>query len=183
MRPGESALVYGAGTIGQLIAEAAKLRGAKYVAVVNRTAAKLETARRNGADEVIHAPDGLPCETVIERVGADRVDVVFDTVATEASLGCSARTLRKGGRLVVVGTPAEPIQTDIGIVMFNELKILGSLKYRNSFPEAIRTIEQGGIHAAGYISASFPLEDVENAFREIDRESARYLKCLITPAG
>lgn len=182
-RSGESVLVYGAGTIGQLVAEAARLRGAEYVAVVNRSVPKLEIARRNGADEVIHVPEGLPCERAIERIGRDRFDVAFDTVATEDSFGCSLKSLRSGGRLVVVGTPSGQIPLDVVNVMLRELKVLGCLKYRNNFPEALRMIEHGRIHADAYLSRTVALEDVESAFREILTDGSRLVKCLISPGG
>lgn len=114
LRLGESAVVFGAGTVGLLIAQLLRRAGAGYVAVVDPLAARRERALTIGADAALapgdvasrssREPGGEDPDVVIEASGAPRalqaaIDVVADegTVVAVSWYGTKPVTLALGG--------------------------------------------------------------------------------------
>ena len=179
LQKGQRVLVIGSGTIGILITASAKLREARSVAVTNRSLGKLSIAKEFGAEEGIHTPDPKHTEIVLDRLGENEIDIVFDTVANNETIECALTVLKKGGTLVIVGTPLEPFEADFPRILINELSVAGSLKYRGNFPEAISILANSGLDFSSLITRIFPLEDIQQAFEEVNVNSAKYVKCLI----
>ncbi len=105
---GETVLVHGAaGGVGVACIQFAKARGATVVAVVS-TEGKAEVARAAGADHAVLVTDaegtGFKDTTLAITDGAG-VDVVVDPVGGDRFTD-SLRSLRRGGRLLVVGFTA-----------------------------------------------------------------------------
>ncbi len=98
LQKGETLLVLGAaGGVGLTAVEIGKALGARVIAVA-RGGAKLEVARRAGADHTIDASEDLT--TTLKDLGG--VDVIYDPVG--GALAASAmRALRPEGRMVVIG--------------------------------------------------------------------------------
>jgi L-iditol 2-dehydrogenase len=180
---GQRVLIIGSGTIGILLAASARMRQAAYVVVTNRSSQKLETARRFGADETIHTPESSMPQVLNEQVGEETIDIVFDTVASRDSIDCGLSVLRKGGSLIVVGTPAKTTTVDVARIFTGERRVVGVLKYRNEFPEAISLLSNTDLDLSSLVSAVFPLKDIQAAFAEIAGNSSRYIKCLIAPGN
>ncbi len=126
LRPHETILVHAAGSgVSVAAIQIARLVGARIVATA-RGAAKLARARELGAHDTIdYAETDFADE--VRRVTAKRgVDVVIDHVG-EATLDRSIRSLAKGGRLITCGATSGPrLETDLRLVFFKSLSILGS---------------------------------------------------------
>lgn len=102
LSPSDTVLVHAAaGGIGQLLTQAAKLKGARVLATVS-TAAKAEVARGAGADEVILYSEIPFAEAVKELTSGRGVDVVYDSVGHDTFEG-SLASLRPRGHLVLFG--------------------------------------------------------------------------------
>jgi synaptic vesicle membrane protein VAT-1 len=100
-RPGAKLLVHSAaGGVGGALLQLAKLRGAETVGVVGASA-KVETARRAGADHVIDKST-QPLWREARRLAPDGYDVILDANGV-STLGDSYRHLRRPGKLVVYG--------------------------------------------------------------------------------
>jgi NADPH2:quinone reductase len=113
VKAGDTVLVHAAaGGVGQLIVQAARIRGARVLGTAG-TAAKAALAREAGADEVILYTE-RDFETEVKRLTGGRgVDVVYDSVGKDTftkSLNC----LRPRGGLALFGfssgsvTPFDP---------------------------------------------------------------------------
>ncbi len=120
---GETVLVHGAsGGIGLATLQLAKAYGARTIAVVS-TAAKEESARAAGADEVVLA-DGFLAR-VKELTGGRGVDVVMDPVGGDRFTD-SLRSLAPEGRLLVVGFTGGDIPTvRVNRLLLNNVGVLG----------------------------------------------------------
>ncbi|NKX91463.1 NADP-dependent oxidoreductase [Nocardia coubleae] len=105
VRPGQRVLVHAAaGGVGQAAVQIAKARGAHVVGTAR--ADNHEFVRGLGADEVIDYTT-----TAFEEVARD-IDVVVDTIGGEYGPR-SLRTLRPGGIVVSLASPAEAALADI----------------------------------------------------------------------
>jgi threonine dehydrogenase-like Zn-dependent dehydrogenase len=136
---GDVVVVQGAGTIGLLTVAAVRLftRPRRLIAVAKHPFQR-EQARRLGADQVI-GPDEvfqrLRFATRARRLdGALRplllggADVTFECTGSAAGLNSAVRYTRGGGRVVVVGMPAEE-RVDWGPIWQRELTVMGAYAY------------------------------------------------------
>ena len=100
LREGETVLVHGAaGGVGTASLQVAKGLGARAIGVVS-TDEKAEVAREAGADEVVRSTG--PWKDEVKELTGGGVDLVIDPVGGERFTD-SIRSLREGGRIVVVG--------------------------------------------------------------------------------
>jgi NADPH2:quinone reductase len=109
LKEGDTALVHaGAGGVGQLLLQIAKIRGSQVIATVS-TEEKAALARVSGADEVILYTQ-VDFETETKRLTGGRgVDVVYDSVGKttfQKGLNC----LRPRGMMVLYGQSSGPVE-------------------------------------------------------------------------
>jgi NADPH2:quinone reductase len=108
LKPGDTAVVHAAaGGVGQLIVQAARIRGARVIGTAG-TPAKAALAREAGADEVIVYTERDFEAEVKELTGGRGVDVVYDSVGKDTfakSLDC----LRPRGLLALFGFSSGPV--------------------------------------------------------------------------
>jgi NADPH2:quinone reductase len=172
---GETVLVHGgAGGVGTASLQVAKGLGARTIAVVSSDE-KERVARDAGADEVVRA-DGFK-DAVKELGGAD---VVLDPVGGDRFTD-SLRSLREGGRLVVVGFTGGSIpEVRVNRLLLNNTEVIGAGwgAYVMPKPEVMRQIgrEIQRLIDAGFVKpvvgASFPLADAAEALKLIDGRGA-----------
>ena len=100
---GHAAVVFGAGPIGLITAQAARISGASPVVVVDRLASRLETAASLGLD-VLEASAGSDVGAGLKRrFGADGVPVAWECSGALPALHEAIRTVARKGRVVAVG--------------------------------------------------------------------------------
>src|SRR5215216_2302177 len=121
---GESVLVHGAaGGVGTATLQIAKGLGARTFAVVSSDE-KERVAREAGADEVVRA--GGPWKDQVKELSGGGVDVVIDPVGGDRFTD-SLRSLREGGRIVVVGFTGGSIpEVKVNRLLLNNLEVVGA---------------------------------------------------------
>ncbi|WP_306131888.1 alcohol dehydrogenase family protein [Roseivivax marinus] len=153
---GMRVLVPGAsGGVGSAVVQLAKRRGAEVVGITG--AAKRDMVRDIGADRVIAREDDL-----LEALGAESVDVVFDNVAGPG-FGTMLKVLRRGGRYVSSGAIAGPIvELDMRDMYLKDITLIGCTAWDEPvFPNLVSYIEAGEIRPL--VSATYPLEKIAQA--------------------
>jgi len=166
-----------AGGVGLATVELGKLLGARVIAAASRTA-KLELARRRGADELInYAETGLK-DAVREHTGGHGADVIFDPVGGALFDDC-LRCIAWNGRILVVGFAGGSIQNvPANLPLLKGSSIVGVFwgKFVANEPEQNRQNTQELVEwlVAGrirpHVSEVFPLEKAANA---LDRLASR----------
>jgi propanol-preferring alcohol dehydrogenase len=154
--------VFGAGGLGHLAIQYARITGATVVAV-DVNAQRLEEARELGADHVVHAREEDPVAAITRLGGADvAVSTAVQPVAFEQALGCLAR----GGTLVCVGLPAEnALQVPIFQTVLGGLTIKGSIVGTHTDLEEVFELHRRGLTRVLY--AERPLEDINDAVEQV----------------
>jgi L-iditol 2-dehydrogenase len=165
---GTSVLVVGAGLIGLLVVQALKRAGAAKVIAVDLDAGRLKLAAELGAEETI----------VAGSAPVPKVDVAMEVVGAAATVDLALRSVRKGGRVVLVGNLAPSVPLPLQVVVTRELDVLGSCAIAGEYPEALAAIASGEIRVQPLVSASIGLEDGVRAFELAKSPGA--LKVLIT---
>ena len=147
LRPGETMLVIGAsGGVSTFAMQLGKLAGAKVWATTS-TDEKVKQAKELGADYVInYTTDPNWSKTVFLESNKRGVDIVVDSVGEKTWQG-SLRSLRKGGRLVTCGgTTGMNGNTNIALIFWNQLEIIGStMSSHSEFMEAMQLLFDGKI--------------------------------------
>jgi NADPH:quinone reductase len=99
---GETVLVHAAaGGVGQLLVQLAKAKGARVIGTVG-SAAKVDVARRTGADEVIRYDEVDDVAAAVRAFEPDGVHAAFDGVG-KATFDASLGSLRRRGMLCLFG--------------------------------------------------------------------------------
>jgi NADPH2:quinone reductase len=175
---GETVLVHGAaGGIGTAALQVAKGLGARTIAVVS-TDEKERVAREAGADEVVRS-DG-PWKDQAKEISGGGVDVVVDPVGGDRFTD-SLRSLREGGRVVVVGFTGGSIpEVRVNRLLLNNTEVIGAGwgGYVMSKPDVnreiggaiTRLVERGFIRPV--VGARFPLEQAADALELLDGRGA-----------
>jgi len=161
-RIGEHYLIYGAGTMGLLMAQLARNAGAASVSVVDLNEPRLAVAAGLGADAVATGADAL-----------DRPqgwEVVVDCTGVVPAIEDGLRRVRRGGTFQVFGVAAaEATATFSPFRVYNdEITIVGSMAVLHSFGRAVDLMSRGVVDAATMISHHYPLDrytDALDAFR------------------
>lgn len=107
LKPGETALVFGAGPIGLLTIAGLKLSGASRVWCVEPLAHRRELAKMMGADAVIDPTQVDPVKQVLQDTGQRGVDVTLDCATKEDTITQSLLATRNAGRVVITGIPSD----------------------------------------------------------------------------
>ncbi len=164
---GDVAFVSGPGCVGLLVAQVARLEGARVVlAGLGRDRSRLDFGRRIGLEEVVNVDDRDPVEVVRGMTEGRGADIVFECAGVAASLATCWKAVRKEGTLVPVGMYPGPIETDFGSISMKELRVIGTYGYVwTSWQRTVRLLAEGKIAAREMISHAFPLEDFAEAFR------------------
>jgi NADPH2:quinone reductase len=176
LRAGETVLVHGAaGGVGTAALQVARGMGARTIAVVS-TDAKEQVARGAGADEVVRS-DGAWKDAVKELGGAD---VVLDPVGGDRFTD-SLRSLREGGRLVVVGFTGGSIpEVRVNRLLLGNTEVVGAgwgayamgkAAVNREIGEAIDRLAAAGA-VQPIVGARLPLERAAEALRLIDERQA-----------
>ena len=164
LRVGMAVGVFGSGPIGLLILQLARLAGANMLIATDILPHRLAAARSLGADETLLVSVG---ETHPERAGFDQstLDVVFEAAGDNAAVEMAAAAARPGGKVILVGIPADDRTTfSASVARHKGLTIKLVHRMKHTYPRAIHLVEQGLIDVRSVITHHFPLEKAVEAY-------------------
>jgi (R,R)-butanediol dehydrogenase/meso-butanediol dehydrogenase/diacetyl reductase len=178
VRPGETAAVLGAGTLGLLAVQVLIARGARVLAV-SRSDRRLSLARDLGAEAVWSLAAGPGSEAARRFSGREGVDLVVETAGTPEAVEEAMELARPGGRVVLTGLPHEPSRVHFFWVVRRELTLLGSMIYQDEFPEAMRLLKAGAVKVEALVTHRFTLDAIQEAFTA--HRSPESIKVAVIP--
>ena len=177
---GDSVLVIGAGPIGLLVAQCAKLSGAGKMIVVEPESGRRELAASFGADLILDPgatafPDQLASAT---QAG---IDVVFECAGIATTVQQSVDWVRRGGRVSLVGVANGPETIIPALWLVKEIKLTTSLAYlREDFEIAKGLAADGSLNLSALHTSTVPLSEIQGAFAKLAREPSE-VKILVDP--
>ncbi|HEX9809439.1 MAG TPA: zinc-binding dehydrogenase [Alphaproteobacteria bacterium] len=166
--PGETAVIMGiGGGVAVATLQLVKLAGARVI-VTSSSDDKLEKAKALGADAGINYRREKVHERVRALTDGRGADVVFDNVG-EATWDDSLRSLRLGGRVMVVGaTTGGMPPADLQRIFVRQLSIFGSTTASMAECQALlRTVAEGRIRPV--IDSVYPVDEALAAFDRLER--------------
>jgi len=166
LKPGDVAVVIGAGTIGAMTALAALAGGAARVILADLVPEKLALFANNPAVTTVDVRSTSLADTVQALTDGWGANVVFEASGSTRAFDNVFDLLCPGGCLVLVGIPAAKVAFDIVAIQAKEARIESVFRYANIFPRALALIASGQVDVKPFISRTFAFEDGIAAFEE-----------------
>jgi L-iditol 2-dehydrogenase/threonine 3-dehydrogenase len=177
---GKNVLVSGAGTIGNLVAQFARARGAKKVLITDISDYRLDIAKQCGIEGTLNVNTTTFTEGVGRFFGKDGFQVGFEAAGVEASLHDLMANVEKGGDIVILGVYAKDPTVNMYFLGEHELNVFGSMMYRDEdYQAAVEMINSGKINTDPLISKHFPFENYLEAYQYIEEKGDRIMKVMI----
>ncbi|GAB4374032.1 MAG: zinc-dependent alcohol dehydrogenase family protein [Calditrichia bacterium] len=167
-------LILGAGPIGQLFIQMARLQGAAFIAVLEQRSSRINLAQHFGAQQIVTDLNALP---------TDDFDVVIDATGNIPLMEKTVDFARPGGKILLFGVPpAGEIMRMEGIQIFRKgLTLMSTFtSVRNSL-QAISLLKTGQVDVSALISHQLPLEAFMKGIELIESGRDQVNKVIILP--
>ena len=184
IKPGEIALVIGAGPIGIFAMQSCRILGANKVIIADFDPWRLNLAEKLGADGIINVRNESLEQGLTRILGNVKdVDVFYDCVGEKGKVFDEIlRIARRGTRIVIIGV----LQTEYYIphlpdFVQHELRISGTTMYvPQDYRDMIDLMGKGKISTKGMITHYFKISDLKEVFKMIDSRTEPYFKIMLT---
>jgi 2-desacetyl-2-hydroxyethyl bacteriochlorophyllide A dehydrogenase len=179
VRLGNNVAILGGGTIGLMVALAAKIVGARRIIIIEVSDYRLSMIKQMGFT-AIDAKNSNVRQEVLEYTGGNGADVVFEAAAAPATSAQMTGLLRIRGTAVMVGVHRQLVGIDMQDVNLRELTILGSRVYEAAnFVTAVELLPS--IVELGKVATHrLRLEEIDAAFAAAE-SGQDSLKVLLHP--
>ena len=164
IRPGDTALVTGAGPIGMLTALSVLAGGCSHVFITDVVPEKLELAASLGPITPVNVAQVSLQDTVLSATDSRGVDCVFESSGAEAAFPDLLPCVRPGGVLVLIGMPPATVAFDVVAAQVKEVRMEHVFRYAHVFPRAVALMQGGRIDVRPLITDTFPFSDSVAAF-------------------
>lgn len=177
---GKNVVVSGAGTIGNLVAQFCKARGAKKILITDVSDLRLAKAQECGIEHTANVTKTPLKDAVKEVFGEEGYQVGFEVAGVESSVRSLMETIEKGSDLVIVAVFAKDPALSMFYLGEHELRLIGSMMYRHEdYETAVDFVSKGIVNLKPLVSNRFPLEKYDDAYRFIDDNRATSMKVII----
>src|SRR4030042_2023069 len=177
---GKNVVISGAGTIGNLVAQFAKIRGAGKVLITDISDYRLRIAKKCGIEGVLNVARTTFEKGVKTYFGEEGFHIGFEAAGVQASLDALISFVENGGDIIIIGVYAENPVMNMYYVGEHELNVYGSMMYpQEDYEFAVKMITDGKIITAPLIPRDFPFEKFLDAYRFIDEKGHKIMKVMI----
>jgi len=153
--PGSRVLISGAGPIGVIAAQTARVFGASEIVVSEVDAARREFALAHGATRVLDPRD--------ESVEGMDVDAFIDASGVGNAVRSGIRAVRPAGRVILVGLGNDDLELPVSYLQNREIWLSGVFRYANTWPLAIDLVASGRVDLDALVTGRFALSEAESA--------------------
>lgn len=179
--PGDTVLITGGGPIGIAALLGAISRGAAAVYVSEPVPERAEMARRFGAAEAFDPTTTDVRREVFLRSGRVGPDAAIEATGQPKAFEVALTSLRRGGRLSLVGISDQYLNVDLRTVVLFERSISGALGYHHDIERVLRLMACGRLDPGPFITDVRPLDSAVGTFEQLSHSPADQLKVLLTP--
>lgn len=185
IRIGDTVAVFAQGPIGLCATAGAKLKGATTIIGVDTVPARLEMARRLGADHVVDFRAEDPVEAILRLTDGRGVDVAIEALGTQATFEACLRSIRPGGTLSSLGVYSGDLKIPLGAFAagLGDHKIVTTLcpGGKERMRRLMSVIQGGRADLRPLVTHRFRLDQIEEAYDLFAHQRDGVLKVAITP--
>ncbi len=164
IKPGDVALVTGAGPIGVMAALAALAGGCSKVYISDLVDEKLAVAAQYDNIHPVNAAHESASDVIAAGTNGWGADVVFECAGAAQSIKAALEAVAPAGCVVWVGMPVDPAPMDIVLAQSKEIRMETVFRYANMYDRAIELLATGKVDLKPLISETFAFKDSIAAF-------------------
>jgi threonine dehydrogenase-like Zn-dependent dehydrogenase len=185
VRIGDTVVVFALGPIGLCAVAGARLMGASTIIGVDTVPARLDIARRLGADQVVDFKAGDPVAQIMALTGGRGVDVAIEALGTQGTFESALRVLRPGGTLSSLGVYSSDLKIplDTFAAGLGDLSIVSTLcpGGKERMRRLMEIVGSGRADLKPLVTHRYKLDDIVAAYDLFSHQRDGVLKIAITP--
>jgi len=174
-------VILGAGPIGLLHIQLAKILGAGRIIVCEAVEERIKMAQNLGA-ETVNIKEEEPIKKIEELTYREKADEVIIAVGSTEAINQGLKMVKDGGTVIIFGGVPEgaTIQIDPNIIHYSEINVTGSYDATLvEFKKALKLISHKKVNTGMLISHILPLDRIMDAFNLMERREC--IKVVVTP--
>jgi D-xylulose reductase len=164
IKPGDVAVVMGAGPIGMVTALAALAGGCSRIIMTDVQQPKLDLAARLGPISPLNVAKENLVDVVMGMTEGWGADIVFEASGNARAAASVFESLCPGGRVVYIGMPAEPLAYDVVAAQVKEARVEHVFRYAHVYPKALALMGSGRLNVKPLITNTFVFQESIQAF-------------------
>ena len=185
IRIGDTVVVFAQGPIGLCATAGAKLKGASQIIAVDGVGARLEMAKRLGADVVIDYTKTDPLTEIMRLTHGRGVDVAIEALGTQPTFENCLRALKPGGTLSSLGVYSGKLSMplDAFAAGLGDHKIVTTLcpGGKERMRRLMNVVASRRVDLEPMVTHRFKLDQIEEAYELFANQRDGVLKVAITP--
>ncbi len=185
IRIGDTVAIFAQGPIGLCATAGAKLKGATRIIAVDTVPARLEMARKMGADLVVDYKKVDPVDEIMRITDGRGVDVAIEALGTQQTFELALRVLRPGGTLSSLGVYSADLRIPLGPFSagLGDNKIVTTLcpGGKERMRRLLNVVASGRVDLEPLVTHRFRLDQIEAAYDLFANQRDGVLKVAITP--
>lgn len=184
MGEGKSVLVIGAGPVGCMTINLARIMGASKIVVVDKNQKRLDMTRAFGSDNSIYSENNGFLEEVLELTGGRGYDVVMSACSDNKAHEKAILAAGRGGFVNLFGGVAKGLDDSVSFpnnfIHYRQCSVGGTFSQtRSHHKRALQYLATGKIKTDKIITHKFGLDEVEKAIKTVQNQEG--LKVMVLP--
>jgi threonine dehydrogenase-like Zn-dependent dehydrogenase len=184
VRIGDAVAIFAQGPIGLCATAGAKLSGASLIIAVDRIPARLEIARKLGADVILNSAE-QDVVAEIRRLTGGGVDVAIEALGQQATFESALRSVRPGGTVSSLGVYSGHLQVplDAFAAGLGDHTIVTTLcpGGKERMRRLMSIVSSGRFSPRTLLTHTYRLEQIEEAYDLFAHQRDGVLKVAIRP--
>ena len=179
--PGDTVAIVGAGPIGLAAVMTAKLMTPGRIVALDVADARLEHARKLGADVTINNGETDALAEIMELTNGLGADVAIEAVGVPETFELCAEIVRPGGHVANVGVHGRPATLHLEKLWIKDVTITTGLVDTSTTPRLLELIANGRIDPTPFATHHFELAETEEAYETFaDAATTNALKVVLS---
>jgi threonine dehydrogenase-like Zn-dependent dehydrogenase len=187
VQEGDVVVLLGTGFLGTLLLEMMRSRHPAKVVAVSRRRLDPALAERLGVETLTYDDDVRG--RIGELTGGRRADVVLEATGKQAPLDLATDLVRVRGRLIVAGYHQDgPRTVNMQLWNWHGIDVINAHErdpeiYRSGMEEGVRMLAAGELDLDSLITHTFPLSEINAAFRTSEERPPGFVKSVVMSEG
>lgn len=178
---GDTVVIFGAGTLGLCMTQAARLAGTGTLIVSDTSDFRLGLAKELGADVILNPTRTNVTDEVLSRTHGQGADVVIESVGIDATYQEAIRSVRKRGRIMFFGAVQDLVTLQLLPILHKELSLIGCTGANAETAIAIDLVAQGKINVSKIVTHTFSLDRAQEAIDVLSTPGNQAVKVQVVP--
>ncbi len=164
VRPGDVVAIVGAGPIGLAAITCAQLFSPSHIVAIDLSDARLDAAKRFGADVTVNNSREDPLAVIKDLTGRLGADVSIEAVGTPGTFELAVKLIRPGGRIANIGVHGQAATLHLEDAWIKDITITTGLVDTSSTPTLMHLVTTGQLDAKRFVTHHFGLDEFDEAY-------------------